>query len=677
LETLNSALNILKVAVGLGFVIFLHELGHFLLAKWNGVKVEKFSIGFGPVLLSWRSGVGLRVGSSNRQYEKRLSDDREGVGTPDAPALGETEYVLSAVPLGGFVKMLGEGEDEQRTSDPRAFSNKPVGARMAIISAGVIMNLILGLACFVFAYGRGGMLVLPARIGAVMASSPAYEAGIEAGDEIVAIDGRRDVTFNNLLQKVALSGSGQVLRLELKKIGRDRPVAVEVQPRRERTAEHPTIGVLPSESLELDPDRPFLAPAGMEGDPKALEKAFRKGDKVTGIGPAGGPITPVADSAELKGLLVKYRDRPVDVEVQSDTDSAKRTVTLPPNRFVSFGFRPAVGPINGIRDGSPAAKAGFRKGDRIVSVDGRTDFDPLRLPDDIYEKAGREVEFKVLRDGNEVALTATPDDSPPWIELILPNEPLDVPGLGLAFPVSTKVASVDEGSPAARAGLKPGDVIQAYTLEPLEPGDKPAKPNEIDEDSRETGWLFPFSVIQDRPKGPVKLAIVGAKGPITLTPEPVDDWYHPSRGLVFLNLRRPLPPLDWASAIRRGGEDTLENIVSIYQMIRGLFQRQIGGKNIAGPVRIAQIAYHYAGANLASFVQFLGMLSINLAVINFLPIPPLDGGQMTFLVAEKVRGRPLPDSALIVGTYAGLFLVLCLMVFVIAQDIWINIQGQG
>ena len=125
MENLNFVLNIAKVALGLGFVIFIHELGHFLLAKWNGVKVEKFSIGFGPTLFGWRRG--------------------------------ETEYVLAALPLGGFVKMLGEGPDEQesKSTDPRAYPNKSVSARMAIISAGVIMNLFL--ACGVLhlqVYGR-------------------------------------------------------------------------------------------------------------------------------------------------------------------------------------------------------------------------------------------------------------------------------------------------------------------------------------------------------------------------------------------------------------------------------------------------------------------------------------------------------------------------------------------
>src|SRR5208337_3873221 len=128
--------NVFKVVFGLGFVIFIHELGHFLMAKWNGVKVEKFSIGFGPSLFGFRRG--------------------------------DTEYVVAALPLGGFVKMLGEGvEDEaNKCTDPRAYPNKSVSARMAIISAGVIMNLFLAYACFVFKYMHERQ-ESPAEVGAV------------------------------------------------------------------------------------------------------------------------------------------------------------------------------------------------------------------------------------------------------------------------------------------------------------------------------------------------------------------------------------------------------------------------------------------------------------------------------------------------------------------------------
>ena len=114
---LDRGLNILFVALGLGLVIFFHELGHFAVAKWCNVNVHRFSLGVGPILWS----------------RKR----------------GETAYALSAIPFGGYVKMLGQDDmdpsqlsSEEIAEDPRSYSAKPVWMRMSIISAGVIMNLV-------------------------------------------------------------------------------------------------------------------------------------------------------------------------------------------------------------------------------------------------------------------------------------------------------------------------------------------------------------------------------------------------------------------------------------------------------------------------------------------------------------------------------------------------------
>ena len=215
--------NVLKVVFGLGFVIFIHELGHFLAAKWAGVKVEKFFLGFDPY--------GLRVASFRR---------------------GETLYGIGAIPLGGYVKMLGEsaeGEDEP-TDDPRAFSNKSVGARTIILSAGVVMNLVLGLVLFTVAY-LSGVQELPPRLGAVEAGSPAYEAGLRPGDEIVSIDGKGDVNFLRLRLKTSLSAPEQVLHFGVKRPGVAEPIPVDVVPRRQAKSDKPTIGVAPCGSLRL------------------------------------------------------------------------------------------------------------------------------------------------------------------------------------------------------------------------------------------------------------------------------------------------------------------------------------------------------------------------------------------------------------------------------------------
>jgi regulator of sigma E protease len=170
---------------------------------------------------------------------------------------------------------------------------------------------------------------------------------------------------------------------------------------------------------------------------------------------------------------------------------------------------------------------------------------------------------------------------------------------------------------------------------------------------------------------PISLVVNKASNPIEITPraDATAAWYFPPRGLLFMDLFRKLPPQNMSSALRRGWDDTLENIMSIYAMFRGLAQGRVGPEGVAGPLRIAQVAYNAARFGLTDLIHFLGILSINLAVINFLPIPPLDGGQMLFLAAEKVRGKPLPDSALSVGILIGIFLVICLMIFVTYQDV--------
>src|SRR5438874_2067402 len=126
--------SLLLLIFGFGFVIFFHELGHFLAAKWVGIKVEQFAVGFGQALISWRKGFGFGIGSSARRFEE-LSARGEALG------VGETEYRLNWIPLGGYVKMLGQDDlnPNAQQNDPRAYNRKSIGARMLVVSAGVIM----------------------------------------------------------------------------------------------------------------------------------------------------------------------------------------------------------------------------------------------------------------------------------------------------------------------------------------------------------------------------------------------------------------------------------------------------------------------------------------------------------------------------------------------------------
>src|SRR5215207_4598456 len=122
IPSLTTVFSLLLLAVGFGFVVFWHELGHFLAAKWAGVKVEQFAVGFGQALCSWRQGMGFRWGSSGKEYEQMLRSDFAGA------KVGETEYRLNWLPLGGYVKMLGQDDlrPNAAVDDPRAYNNVPI-----------------------------------------------------------------------------------------------------------------------------------------------------------------------------------------------------------------------------------------------------------------------------------------------------------------------------------------------------------------------------------------------------------------------------------------------------------------------------------------------------------------------------------------------------------------------
>src|SRR5262249_39956628 len=154
-------------------------------------------------------------------------------------------------------------------------------------------------------------------------------------------------------------------------------------------------------------------------------------------------------------------------------------------------------------------------------------------------------------------------------------------------------------------------------------------------------WYYAFARLQILAAEDVELKVSKASKPIKVMPEVDPSWFSPVRGLQFQPQVRKLPAQDFASALRSGYNETIENILMVSSTFRSLAQRRVSPKHLGGPILIAQVAYS-AAFEFKMLVYFLGILSINLAVLNFLPIPPLDGGQMVFLIAEKVRGRPLP-----------------------------------
>lgn len=184
----------------LGLLIFVHELGHFLFAKLFGVRVLKFSLGFGP-----------RVAGK---------------------VVGETEYVISAFPLGGFVKMFGENPDEQQVPEAEkkvSFAHKPVWQRFSIVLAGPVFNLLFSVVLFFLVFLLVGIPtpVDTTRIGKVNENSPAAQAGIQKNDEILRINGRETLVWQDVLEAVKESAGNQ-LTITVRRGGEQ--LSMEVRP---------------------------------------------------------------------------------------------------------------------------------------------------------------------------------------------------------------------------------------------------------------------------------------------------------------------------------------------------------------------------------------------------------------------------------------------------------------
>lgn len=178
-------LSIISAIVALGALIFIHELGHFIFAKWFGVGVDKFSLGFGPKLIGKK--------------------------------IGETEYLISAFPLGGYVKMVGEGDEAELTEADRerSFAGKHPLQRIVIVAAGPLFNLIFAYLIFIVLY-MVGVPAATTKIGEVVKDKPAARAGIQAKDLVIAINGKPVDRWEELSGTIA-AGKGQPVELKVQR----------------------------------------------------------------------------------------------------------------------------------------------------------------------------------------------------------------------------------------------------------------------------------------------------------------------------------------------------------------------------------------------------------------------------------------------------------------------------
>jgi regulator of sigma E protease len=250
-----------------------------------------------------------------------------------------------------------------------------------------------------------------------------------------------------------------------------------------------------------------------------------------------------------------------------------------------------------------------------------------------------------------------------------------VKSLGIVFPIRPCVAEVRPGSPADRAGLRSGDTILSVAFVSDKPGRKKSslinrgEPIELNEHT--VTWPFLFDWIQSV-EPDVSLAITYQRGAETLAailkPARSQECYA-DRGFLLTPKNETHYADSWQEAIGLGFRQTLEDASRVLGFLKRLVTGSVSPTNLGGPISIAAVAGSEASKGISRLLMFLTFLSANLAVLNFLPIPALDGGHMLFLAAEGIRGKPVDERMQVALTLAGVACLLGLMIFVFALDI--------
>lgn len=670
-SVLATTWDYILLAVGFGFVIFFHELGHFLAAKWCDVKVEQFAVGFGPAIFSWRKGLGIRAGSTGKEYEEIVRAEKDAAPQPDARPISETEYRLNWIPLGGYVKMLGQDDMKPGATadDPRAYNNKPISSRMVIVSAGVIMNVILAAIGFMIVF-LIGFKAPPAIVGGVQTDSPASYATnnsgardpLQVGDEILTLDGKPQYDFTKIALNTALLGEGQAASIKVRHVDGSEemlhftPERVEGDPKG-----FLALGIVPAMELRgLDPTGKVDEDLKKKNQFPQDAFAVLPGDTITAID--GQPVK-VDEYWKLDRALHESLGHPVTLTVK-DAKGEVATRQIYPHFQKPFGkdelniggFVPRT-EVHLIMDDSPALGK-LMPGDVILAISQGTDQKSNPSAQDLMDalnKAGQhdlKVDMKVLRDGKVVEVK----DLTPNLSVAADRKGL---GIGLGYDEqNTVVADVAKDSPAEAAKVPAGAQITAINGQPV------------------SNW---FEVAH-------AIATAKAGEPLTIDANVNDNVAHYTmtvnnkqieeakvmplaHDLQLHELIRPRQTNNPIVAAGWGVVETRDFILQFYLTLRRMVDGTVSYKNAMGPVGIFVAGAKFADKGADWLIWFLAMISANLAVVNFLPIPIVDGGLFTFLIVEKIRGRPLSQEAQQIVQYVGLALLLGVFLLVTYQDI--------
>jgi regulator of sigma E protease len=529
----------------IGGLITIHELGHLVAARLFDIAVLKVSIGFGPKLISWRRGA--------------------------------TEYAVSAIPLGGYVRLLGEdaGDPVPTPLRARAFHLRPAWQRLVVILAGPTANLICPIFIFVHLYIHQDS-ARSATIGTVLDGQPARAADLRPGDRVVAVDDETVASWDDFNRLIGAS-PGRELRITVERPGQDKPLTKVVTPR-----------------------------AHVRAD------AFGVPERVGMI-----------------GVAPHYRLPQIGV---TDPDSA-------------------------------AAAAGLRTFDVITSIQGRpittaAELEPLFAP-----RSGGMIVVTYLRPrGADYGFAGVARLGPASAQLI-PKLVGRSYVTGLQ-PADLFVASVEPGTPASRLGLRTGDVLTTL------------------DGARLTSWELFAQALEEHPEAEHALLFsrdgVEHAGTFKLEPRrELDEYQSEATSWVFgVETARAVQAVPEVAVEPRLGA-ALGAAIGRAISVTGTLARVVGltltgrlpATALGGPILIYQVAGVAAQHGVEQFLVMAALVSLNLGLLNLLPVPLLDGGQAALVIIEAVRRRPVSARARDRARWIGLALLLALLVLASSNDL--------
>jgi regulator of sigma E protease len=592
-EKLTTVFIVIQIVVGLGFLIFIHEAGHFLVAKWKGVRVDAFSLGMGPIL--WK---------------------RTWKGT---------EYRISAVPLGGYVKMAGENIGDPKTGAPDELTSKSAFARLQIFAAGALMNLFIAFPLAILACLAGR------SEGSPVIGSPSYAdtiAHIQPGDRVLSVDGKKIESTDDYRKQLVRQSQGKTVEVVVDRDGKQLPFSV---------------GVLDSKK-HLTMPAPTTLPKIAKGSP-AYQAGLRDFVEIIELNGRTPSFSPSEFQEELSKAAA---EGPLTLKVKNPGEEPKPVVLkdLPTHteEWIPQDYRliePIIGPPN---PGTGAALAGLQAGDVIQKMGSREISSYQDILEEASANAGRHLAVQFKRAGATQTVEAL---------ILFKSQGKGV--LGAPPRGSATVVTVAEGTVFHKAGLRSGDVLVNIASLP---------------------GATTVDIAKGRP-GPVKLEVRRGQEMMTFTIEGEkrvrlkleEAGFHAEQGQLIIAYNRIDRRWSFGDAVSAGLYEPIDVIVLTFKILGKLFVREEDPSGLAGPVGIFKASFFHAQAGLGNFLWLLVLITVNLGVFNLLPVPVLDGGHILLLAIEKIKGSPPSPRFVERFQLVGLVMLLSLLIFVTINDL--------